>query len=81
MSRSDLVAMGYDEEDVNSLPKSDEDIYNTEEIVRSRNIDEYNVDNATDKSTEKVLVYESYVRYDFDEDGVAELRKISFGRR
>ena len=76
MSRSDLVAMGYDEEDVNSLPKSDEDIFNTEEIVRSRNIDEYNVDIATDKSTEKVLVYESYVRYDFDEDGVAELRKI-----
>ena len=76
MSRSDLVAMGYDEEEVNSLPKSDEDIFNTEEIVRSRNIDEYNVDTATDKSTEKVLVYESYVRYDFDEDGVAELRKI-----
>ena len=76
MSRSDLVAMGYDEEDVNSIPKSDEDIYNTEEIVRSRNIDEYNLDNPTDKSTEKVLVYESYIRYDFDEDGVAELRKI-----
>ena len=76
MSRSDLVAMGYDEEDVNSLPKSDEDIFNTEEIVRSRNIDEFNIDSATDKSTEKVLIYESYVRYDFDEDGIAELRKI-----
>jgi hypothetical protein len=68
--------MGYDEDDVNSIPKSDEDIYNTEEIVRSRNIDEYNLDNPTDKSTEKVLVYESYIKYDFDEDGVAELRKI-----
>ena len=76
MSRSDLVAMGYDEDDVNSLPKSDEDIFNTEEIVRSRNIDEFNIDSATDKSTEKVLIYESYVRYDFDEDGIAELRKI-----
>jgi len=76
MSRSDLVAMGYDEEEVNSLPKSDEDIFNTEEIVRSRNIDEFNIDSSTDKSTEKVLIYESYVRYDFDEDGIAELRKI-----
>ena len=76
MSRSDLVAMGYDEDDVNSLPKSDEDIFNTEEIVRSRNIDEFNIDSSTDKSTEKVLIYESYVRYDFDEDGIAELRKI-----
>jgi len=76
MSRSDLVAMGYDEEEVNSLPKSDEDIFNTEEIVRSRNIDEFNIDSSTDKSTEKVLIYESYIRYDFDEDGIAELRKI-----
>ena len=32
MSRSDLVAMGYDEEEVNNLPTSEEDIYNTEEI-------------------------------------------------
>ena len=76
MSRSDLVAMGYDEEDVKSLPRSDEDIYNTEEIVRQRNIDEYPIDNATDSSTEKVLIYESYVKYDYDEDGIAELRRI-----
>ena len=76
MSRSDLVAMGYDEEDVASLPTSDEDIYNTEEIVRQRNIDEYPIDNATDSSTEKVLIYESYIKYDYDEDGIAELRKI-----
>ena len=76
MSRSDLVAMGYDEEEVANLPRSDTDIYNTEEIVRERNIDEYPVDNYTDSSTEKVLIYESYVRYDYDEDGIAELRKI-----
>jgi hypothetical protein len=76
MSRSDLVAMGYDEEEVNSLPKSDEDIFNTEEIVRNRNVDEFGVDNPTDSSTEKVLIYESYIKYDYDEDGIAELRRI-----
>ena len=76
MSRSDLVAMGYDEDEVNDLPTSEEDIYNTEEITRQRNIDEYPVDSATDKSTEKVLIYESYVKYDYDEDGIAELRRI-----
>ena len=76
MSRSDLVAMGYDEEEVNNLPTSEEDIYNTEEITRQRNIDEFPVDSATDKSTEKVLIYESYVKYDYDEDGIAELRRI-----
>ena len=76
MSRSDLVAMGYDEEEVKNLPRSDTDIYNTEEIVRERNIDEYPVDNYTDSSTEKVLIYESYIKYDYDEDGIAELRRI-----
>ena len=76
MSRSDLVAMGYDEEEVANLPRSDEDVYNTEEIVRKRNIDEFPVDNATDKSTEKILIYESYIKYDYDEDGIAELRRI-----
>ena len=39
MTRSDLVAMGYDEEEVKNLPTSDEDIYNTEDIVRQRNVD------------------------------------------
>ena len=29
MSRSDLIAMGYDEEEVANLPRSDTDIYNT----------------------------------------------------
>ena len=76
MSRSDLVAMGYDEEEVKNLPRSDEDIYNTEDIVRQRNVDEYPVNYSTDPSTEKVLIYESYVKYDYDEDGIAELRKI-----
>jgi len=76
MTRSDLVAMGYDEEEVKNLPTSDEDIYNTEDIVRQRNVDEYPVDYSTDPSTQKVLIYESYVKYDYDEDGIAELRRI-----
>ena len=76
MSRSDLVAMGYDEEEVKNLPASSDDIYNTEDMVRQRNVDEYPVDNYTQGQSTKVLIYESYVRYDQDEDGIAELRKI-----
>jgi hypothetical protein len=76
MTRSQLVEMGFAEDEVAQLPKSDLDIYNTEEIVRQRNVDEYHIDTPTDKSTEKVLVYESYIRYDYDNDGIAELRKI-----
>ena len=76
MTRSEIIEMGFDEEEVMQLPTSSVDIYNNEEIVRQRNIDEYPVDTPSDKSTEKVLVYESYIRYDADGDGIAELRKI-----
>ena len=54
MTRSDLVSMGYSQDEVDELPKSDLDIYNNEEIVRMRDIDEYNVSTPTDSSTEKV---------------------------
>ena len=76
MSRSDLVAMGYPEDEVKNLPASSDDIYNTEDMVRQRNVDEYPVDNYTQGQNTKVLIYESYVKYDYDEDGIAELRKI-----
>ena len=76
MTRSDLVAMGYSQDEVDELPKSDLDIYDNEQIVRLRDIDNYPINNPTDSSTEKVLIFECYVKYDGDEDGIAELRKI-----
>ena len=76
MTRSDLVAMGYPQDEIDELPKSDLDIYNTEQTVRLTDVDDYKIDGSTDSSTEKVLVYESYVKYDYDQDGIAELRKI-----
>ena len=68
--------MGYPQDEIDELPKSDLDIYNDEQNVRLTDVDDYNISSATDTSTEKVLVYESYVKYDYDEDGIAELRKI-----
>ena len=50
--------------------------FTMEEEARDRNIDGYFQDEPTDKSTEKVLVYESYIRFDYDGDGIAELRKV-----
>ena len=76
MTRSDLVAMGYPQDEIDELPKSDLDIYNTEQTVRLTDVDDYKISSSTDTSTEKVLVYESYVKYDYDQDGIAELRKI-----
>jgi hypothetical protein len=76
ISRSDLIAMGYDEDEVNDLPSSSDDIYNTENTVRQGDIDEYLTDNYAQGQNTKVSIYESYVKYDYDEDGIAELRKI-----
>ena len=76
ISRSDLIAMGYDEDEVNNLPASSDDIYNTENTVRQGDIDEYLTDNYAQGQNTKVLIYESYVKHDYDEDGIAELRKI-----
>ena len=52
-------------------------IFTTQKILQDKEMwMSFQSDSATDKSTEKVLIYESYVKYDYDEDGIAELRKI-----
>ena len=55
MTRSDLVAMGYPQDEIDELPKSDLDIYNTEQTVRLTDVDDYKISSSTDTSTEKVL--------------------------
>ena len=76
MTRSELVSMGYDKEDVDSLPSSDASTLNTERLARYDNIDDFPFDTSDTKTTQKVTVYENYVRYDADGDGIAELRKV-----
>jgi hypothetical protein len=76
MTRSELVSMGYDKEDVDSLPSSDASTLNTERLARYENIDDFPFDTSDTKTTQKVTVYENYVRYDADGDGIAELRKV-----
>ena len=76
--RSDLVAMGYDRDLVDSLPiagtTSDQD---DEESTRRRDL--INDDNATAaKAMQEVEYYELYVRYDADDDGIAELRRLIY---
>jgi hypothetical protein len=76
ITRSELISMGYNKDDVESLPASESSILNTEKFARYKNIDDYPFNTSQDKSTQTVTIYENYVRYDFDNDGIAELRKI-----
>lgn len=76
--RSDLVAMGYDRDVIDSLPvagaTSDQD---DEESTRRRDL--INDDNATAATAmQEVEYYELYVRYDADDDGIAELRRLVY---
>ena len=76
MTRSELISMGYDKEDVDSLPSSDASTLNTERLARYQNIEDFPFNTSDNQSTQTVTVYENYVRYDADGDGIAELRKI-----
>ncbi|KRA59021.1 hypothetical protein [Rhizobium sp. Root651] len=76
--RSDLVAMGYERDVIDSLPvagaTSDQD---DEESTRRRDL--INDDNATAATAmQEVEYYELYVRYDADDDGIAELRRLVY---
>ena len=75
-TRSELIEMGYDKDLVESLAASKIEVYNTEQLARFNGLTDAPRQNAPDKSTEKIEVYECYVNIDYDGDGVAELRKI-----
>ena len=73
---SELVSMGYAEEDVENLASAHDDM-NMNVERRTRNPALTNEMNArNDEAMRKVAYTESYIRVDYDGDGVAELRKI-----
>ncbi len=75
-TRSDLIQMGYDKDVVDSLVASKDEVYNSEELARFNGLADAPRDDATDSSTEEVEVYECYIKLDFDNDGISELRKV-----
>ena len=77
MTRSEIIQMGFDPEaDVMQLPTAQVSLFQTESLIRERPISAFPIETPTDRSTEKVEIYECYVRYDYDGDGIAELRKV-----
>ncbi|KJZ41323.1 hypothetical protein [Pseudomonas fluorescens] len=78
-SRSELKSMGY--KNVDELTSQDGDqAVNSERVQRLSYNDEnaYADDNGDgDKSQDLIWVLESYIRCDFDGDGIAELRKVT----
>ena len=79
ITRSELVEMGFDVDEVKSLPTDNDQRYSEERTARYEDLD-YNSLNrhtASDSANEQILIYECYIKIDEDEDGIAELRKVT----
>lgn len=78
LSRSDLVAMGFDPEIVADLPAYDELSYTGERLARYSQGEQPHQDESMDQSMQEVEVYECYIRTDMDGDGIAEMRQVFY---
>ncbi len=76
---SDLISLGYPKAKVESLPSDDEDPDSAYEEAQRRDYDNSYTDYVsprTDPAMREVLLCTSYVKVDFDGDGVAEYRRV-----
>ena len=79
VTRSDLIAMGYDKDIVETLSTGDTLDFTPERIARFGNGEQpFNTGDGNDESMELVEYYECYVRTDLDEDGIAELHRVCY---
>ena len=76
-TRSELIEMGYDADVVDGLPSGDTDFFTEDKFVRHQNVDFSHGSTEGDKSTMDVLIYECYIKMDINEDGKAELVKVT----
>ena len=78
MTRSDLIAMGFDADIVDGIPASDSLTYTPERLVRFSNGEQPDDSTSMDDSMQSVEVFECYLRADMDGDGIAELRQVFY---
>jgi hypothetical protein len=78
MTRSDLIAMGFDADIVDGIPTSDSLTYTPERLVRFSNGEQPDDSTSMDDSMQSVEVFECYLRADMDDDGIAELRQVFY---
>ena len=77
ITRSELVEMGFDPETIANLPADVNNKYSEEKVSRKRYAEDEETAPTTDKANEEILIYECYMKLDEDEDGIAELRKVT----
>jgi hypothetical protein len=78
MTRSELIAMGFDRKIVESLSAGDTLEFSPERIARYTRGEEPNSMGSQDESMEIIEVYECYIKTDYNNDGIAELRRVVY---
>jgi len=73
---SDLVAMGYDYDEMVEVAGNGNDFDNNEEYTARNPFAVISTANNGDPSSKSVLYIEGYLKVDFDGDGIAEMRRI-----
>jgi hypothetical protein len=73
---SELVAMGYDYDEMVEASGNGNDFDNNQEYQARNPFAVISTSNNGDPSSKSVLYIEGYLKVDFDNDGIAELRRI-----
>ena len=73
---SDLIAMGYDQEEIEENISSTDLDSNDEYLARQPLSTTFGAADSLNPMQRRVLYIEAYMRVDFDGDGIPELRKI-----
>ena len=76
MSVSDLVSMGYDQDEVEQYAGYTDLDISEERSSRFEDIESTASHDSKDKTMRDVLVTECFIRSDYDGDGVAEFRRV-----
>lgn len=77
VSRGELIEMGFKKSIVKKLAAEGDTIDNPiEQARRDKTDDQGDMPNSDDKSQDLILLRETYLKIDADEDGVAELKQI-----
>jgi len=74
---SELIALGYDEETLETIGGGEDDQFLTNIETYARNpMASYLDADRRDESMRRILYVEAYVLVDYDQDGIAELRRV-----
>lgn len=78
ITRSDLIAMGFDKDKVNALPAGDALAYTPERVTRYSAGEQPYDSNSDEFALQEVEVFECYIQFDSNDDGIAELRQVFY---